>query len=374
MRPAHYRFSPSGFGIMMQGSGCWHLNRQFPETTDPDASEEGTAAHEVASTYRERQWALGELTSNGVAVTRGMLDGAAEYRGYIEEIVGPNVTPRFEQQIRIPCLHLTDCGGTPDADAVNEITEWLEIFDYKFGHGYVEVFENWQLLAYASGLLELPHVKGKVRAIRMHIIQPRCYTSKGITRSWMISVDELIPYRERLRARIAEIEHGEVETSTGGSCRYCNARHACTTLQRSAYKIVDHTMSAMPHEMPPEAVGYELSILDAAEARLKARKAGLEAQAMGMIRSGKIVPGRAIEHSSGREKWKVSVPEVAALGELFGVSLVNAPEAVTPTQARSKLKGLLDEAVIATMTERPRGEPKLVAEDTNAARRAFAHI
>ena len=358
----------------MQGSGCWALNRSYPDTSDPEASAEGTAAHEVAATYRERKWAAGELTTNGVAVTREMLDGAAEYRGYIDEILGPNYKATLESQIRIPCLHLTDAGGTPDAYAVNEIVGYLELFDYKFGHGFVEVFENWQLLAYASGLVELPAVKGKVRMIRMHIVQPRSYDVRGITRTWMISIDELAPYRDRLRERISEIELGVAETATGSQCGYCNARHACTTLQRSGFKVADYSMSAMPHEMSPEAVGYELSILDAADQRIKARRGGLEAYALSMIRNGKIVPGRAIRHGSGRELWKVPADQVDQLGMLFGEELMKPREPVTPNQARARLKGKLDEAVINSMTERSPGEAKLVAENINEARRAFARI
>lgn len=375
--PAHFRFAPSGFSRLMQGAGCWHLNGSFPETCDPEASEEGTAAHQVAfDLAMGRVHKVGDLLSNGVACTRQMPEGALEYVGYIRETVGAGHAAhvRYEEQIRIPCLHLTDCGGTPDARYYNPETCILDVFDYKFGHAKHDPFEHWQLIGYAAGILQLPEITGPVILVRMHIIQPRCYSAGGITRSWTMTPDQLAPYIARLKRQIERADAGEADTATGDECSTCNAAHACSTLQQSAMKSVDVAGKALPLVMDPASVGVELRAMRAAIERLEARASGLEAQGLSYLRDGKIVPGWAMRHGEGRERWSVGADTVRAFGVAFGVDLMRPPEPITPNQARTALTGKTDPAVVSAMTEHPRGEAKMVIEDAGTARRIFARI
>lgn len=371
---AHYKFAPSGFGRLMQGAGCWALDRTYPDTSDPEASEEGTAAHEVAFRLARdgHVSTIGELMPNGVAVTREMIDGAILYQNYIREVAGPNVLNiHYEESMRIPCLDLTDCGGTPDAWFQKIAERELHVIDYKFGHAPHEPFEHWQLLAYAIGICELPGVRGGIQRVTLHIVQPRAYHMGDPCRSWSLSLASLEKYRERIKARIIEANNGVADTNTGAACSTCNARHACTALRVSAARAMDYSYLSVPDDMPPTAIGVEMSMIDTALDRLKSRRSGLEAQALAAIRGGKIVPGWAIKHGSGREKWTVPPDQVRALGELFGADLMNAPEPVTPNQARGLLTGKVDLTMLAGMTERPKGEPKLVVEDLTVAARVF---
>ena len=64
----------------------------------------------------------------------------------------------------------------------------------------------------------------------------------------------------------------------------------------------------------------------------------------------------------------VPVPEVLALGEMFGKALAKPTEAITPKQARDLG---IDATVIDAYAERPRGALRLEPVDDNAAKLAF---
>jgi hypothetical protein len=66
-------------------------------------------------------------------------------------------TARFEDPVSMPQIH-AQCHGTPDwwqarMTVVELVTpDFITVKDYKSGHRVVEVFENWQLIAYALGV------------------------------------------------------------------------------------------------------------------------------------------------------------------------------------------------------------------------------
>jgi hypothetical protein len=87
-----------------------------------------------------------------------------------------------------------------------------------------------------------------------------------------------------------------------------------------------------------------------------------------LLRGGTRIPFFSAQHASGRERWKVPVGEVFALGEMLGVPVRKPPEAITPAQAR---KAGIDAGVIQAYAETPKGALKLVRVDDDAAKLAF---
>lgn len=341
---AHAPFAPSSLARLMACAGSYELVRAYPETEEGQAAKEGTAAHWVA----ERLLTDGELVPvgtiapNGIEVTAEMTEGAELYVRTVRSLVPSG--GMVEQRIATG-LH-ADCWGTPDFVGVGD-DRTLHVVDYKFGHRYVNEFENWQLIAYACGSVEAGAEDGD--HVSLTVVQPRCYDRRGPVRTWHLTVGELGQYAQRISGRLHAISDGTLrDCTTGSHCYMCPARRGCQALQQAGYLACDIVGQPEPLDLPPDALGVELAYLQRAVELLKQRIAGLEEQATATLQSGTPVPGWHIKSKPGRERWKAGAL-VAELGQLYGVELTKT-EPITPTQARKKLP---DASLLDPMTERP---------------------
>lgn len=276
-----------------------------------------------------------------------------------------------EEPVRIPSVH-GENWGTPDAWYYDTSKGTLFIWDMKFGHGFVDCFENWQILDYAAGILDSLGIDGAADQhirVKMTIVQPRSYHRDGPVRSWSVMASDLRPYFNKLRAA-AEAATSMAPVATVDpvrACKHCPGRHACEAFQRAAYTGFDVAMASAPLELSPHALGLELRMIQHYVKVLTARATGLEEQALATIRRGQIVPFFGVEQSAGREAWTRPVEEVIALGDMMGVALAK-PGAITPKQA---IKAGLPAEVVAQYSETPRGAIKLVPDNGTAARKIF---
>lgn len=341
---AHAPFAPSSLSRLMACAGSYELVRHYPEEEEGQAAKEGTAAHWVA----ERLLTDGELVPvgtiapNGIEVTEEMTEGAELYVRTVRAAVP--VGGMVEQRIATG-LH-PDCWGTPDFAGIG--SDYVaHVIDYKFGHRFVDEFENWQLLAYACGSIGPSAFAAS--PVSLTVVQPRCYDRRGPVRTWRITVGELREYGRRIADRLAAISSGELrDCTTGPHCYMCPARRGCQALQQAGYLACDIVGQPEPLDLPPQALGLELAYLQRAAELLKQRIAGLEEQATATLQQGTAVPGWHIKSKPGRERWKADT-NVAALGQLYGIELTKT-EPITPTQARKKLP---DALLLDPMTERP---------------------
>lgn len=333
------------------------------EGEDLTAANEGTAAHEVVSTMlRDGEiLPLGHVTPIGVAVDEDMQDHAVVLVERALAEAGGTIV-MSETGVKMPRIH-ADCWGTCDIWWIDLETQTLEIVDYKYGHGFVDAFRNWQLLAYAEGAREYSQLRPK--QIRMRIFQPRNYDRAGPWREWTITADEHDYYVKELHLA-AKLVSPNAHAKTGPACTHCTGRAGCEALQRSGMLVSDMAAAATGHD--PEEVGSELRQLHHAQMLLKARITGLEEVAKARLRSGQRVQGYGLEQGSKREKWTVPVEEVVALGAAMGIDLAKPPEAITPVQARKKG---LDSSVTDLVAVKPPGELKLVPVTEQRAARAF---
>lgn len=370
----NYRLRPSKAPQWVHCAGSVVLQEQFPETERSEVAEEGTASHWVAESVLSTGAAyvgqfVGRTAPNGVIITEDMTAAAREY---IEDVAGitPLVDAQVEQTIPAPRIH-SECGGTGDCRAFNPTTNTLHIWDYKYGWGIVEAYENWQTICYAVGLVDTLIAGGMREAsitVDIRIVQPRPYHALGSVRSWKVNAVELRPYANTLHNAAAEALGPDPTTRAGAHCGSCSARHACPTLGRAAMAALDISGSAVPHVLNPAALGSELILLKLAYEAIKNKLTGYEAQALGLIKSGKNVPGWTGEPGKGNVTWDKSVGEVIALGDLFGKDLRKSDAAVTPNQA--KKQGVPAEIVAAYSTVPQRGL-KLVRDDKTTASRVF---
>lgn len=355
----HSPLAPSSAARWVKCPGSVPLSAQFPDT-DGEEAKEGDAAHWLASEWLRKGVMPPDIVApNGVVIDEEMREHVAGYVAFIRAEAGGNLTLALEERIEIPAIH-PDCFGTPDATWT--VPRVLHIVDFKYGHGYVEAFENWQMLAYAARDLPEDWV------VAIAIYQPRSYHRDGPIRRWRYPAGELETYVASLRSAAHEAMGNNPATVVGPHCKHCPARHVCKALQASALDALETVSDATPAELTPLALSVELKLLRRAEADISARLAGLEAQAMAAIQSGTLVPGWAIEHTTGREEWTVPAAQIFSLGTIAGVNLAKDPQPITPAQAR---KAGIDADMVAQFCQRKPGTAKLAPLDVNAARKAF---
>ena len=166
MSGAHSILPPSGASTWRR-CGLWvAMNQAYPQPDTPE-SMEGNAAHWVfAEMLAGRIVCEGLIAPNGVVVTEEMIEGGelvvetVRARMPVERF-GP---PRVEEAVAIPSIH-AQCWGTPDIWAFSASPLVLEVVDYKFGHRFVDEYENDQGVAYITGIVDMLAEKfGKVRA------------------------------------------------------------------------------------------------------------------------------------------------------------------------------------------------------------------
>lgn len=374
----HHLHAPSSASQWVECSAAPALQDQYPDTDD-DSAREGEAAHWVG------MWCLttlnldplemvGQKAPNGETITLEIAQHVAVYVQHVSDVCrkfGLFSGLRVERRVLIPDI-LPDAFGTPDACAFDQANMILHIWDFKYGYGLYEAYENWQCVMYACGLLrELhDHASGQFKnpaliVVKIHIVQPRPFHTEGPVRTWTVRALNLIPYFDRLRDA-ANVK--EKTTSTGNHCRYCSARHVCPALAESAMLCVDQIAGATPQATGNDALSVEITILRAAMQRVQWRLDARETEALLRIKAGQYVPGFMIEAGKGRRAWSATPTEIIGLGDTCGIDLRKPQDVVTPAQAIDKH---LDESIVHAMSEK-KTTFKLV-DDRNLAKRIFGN-
>ena len=365
----HAPIAPSSLARTVACPG-WIKNSAIqPPQAPTEESMEGDAAHWVAlqmalSTIP----ALGDKAPNGVTVTDEMIDGGYVYVEALEGLPG-----KMEQRVQIPRIHPTECWGTPDRFTWTPNTKRLRVFDYKFGFEYVEVFENWQLIAYASGIMDALQLHDQDVILELVIVQPRLSHPDGPVRMWPVAATKIRAMVNTAFSAAHEALGDKPSTNTGPHCLHCPARISCNTLARAVFNIIEFSGHADPMLSSADDIGRELRLVQAARERLKARQTGLEAQAEALLRAGRPVPFFMLEPAQSRLKWfdDVKPEEVEAVVKALNPnkSALKPPALITPTQA---IKGkVLDAAVMSAYSERPTGAMKMVSDTTTKAAKVF---
>jgi hypothetical protein len=354
------------------------MNQRFPELEEGVEAAEGTAAHWVfEELLYQRPVAVGSVAPNGVPVTLEMLEGADIY---VEEVgrayasLASVTHYAVEQRVAIPAVHPNNW-GTPDTWIFghNPTTgrARLVVLDYKFGHGFVEVFENWQLVDYASGILDQLGVDGGADDLSTSSSwsSSRAATTGTAPSAAGRRARGLRPLVNKL-AGAAEAAHmpNPKARPDPEACKHCPGRHACEALQRASFHAMDVAGMSTPVEMSVDAMGLELRMLERALKLMQARASGLAEQLEHALVGGASSPYYAMTPGESKLVWIKPAGEVLALGQMCGVDLAKPREPVTPTQA----KKLVDPALVALYSDRTRAALKLAPVDTVGARKVFS--
>lgn len=373
---AHSLLAPSAADRWVFCTGSVRLAALYPGE-DNDDTRWGHAAHAVSQLLLQG-YAVppGTMTPNGVVATDEMVDAAREYTGDVVEQLGPewSALAHVERMIPIHRVH-NACFGTPDLFAFDSARRILWLFDAKFGHRYVDPFENWQLLTYLPGVLDFLGLTGlddQSLEVRFRIVQPRSWHPEGPRREWRFIAASVRALVNRITMAAEEAMGPDPTLVVGTHCRDCPGRHVCPALQAAGYRVADMGEKTVARELNAQEVGLELHFLEEAARLLGARISGLQAQGLAMARGGQRVPFHKVEHAAVREQWAVDAPQVVALGDMLNVPLTET-KLKTPSQARTLLKNNgIDEAVISHYSKKPVGEARLAPENTNDVKKVFA--
>jgi hypothetical protein len=383
----HAIIAPSSLALTVKCNGWIQLARSMDPalyakmTEDTDATREGNAADWVV-----KQYAQGNEVPHGTpiplpggySVDYDMIHGAKMWL----DVIGYGSVSGVP--VIIERVHPTDCWGEPDGWRWDAIEGVLRLPDYKYGFDVVEVYENFQLGAYAAGIMTTLGLHDEDVTIEFTIVQPRAFHPDGPVRRWRVNgadIRALVNTAWNAAVRAWPVPNVGVPmeppmTIAGTHCIHCPARIICKTYQQAVTHLLEWSARAAHITQTPEDIGTELVLVEDAMEILKGRKTALETQAETLLRGGKRVSNFAMEPGQSRESWNegVSPEELLALGDLIQKDLRKPlslfHSVVTPTQAR---KAGIDGAVIDQYASRPR-TLKMVRESTIAAQRAFGAI
>lgn len=387
----HSILSPSAGGVWGSPKGCpgyVTAAQMFPDLEQTPEDMEGTATHWVGegmiqshATGHTFDRGVGTVAPNGVVITREMYNGAEEWAGSSIEILKNPMVKEWgvEQRISIPRIHEL-CFGTPDFWAFSRGEGVLWVDDFKYGHRWVSEFENWQLIAYTAGLLDLLGINGSTDQhirVRLRVIQPRAYGAGGTIRQWEVMASGLRAHINIMRGAAEEALGGNPTYRSGPHCRDCPARGGrCEAATGGGFTLYEAATKALPHEVGPHEVGILLEIVERAAKQLEYIQTGLEAQAAAYMKAGHNVPGRLIATTYGREKWDKPAHEVLALASMFGWDF-EKPEGerdqyanlLTPAKVKSKFP--IDGDIIKAYCKIPVTGSKVTKNKHNQVERLF---
>jgi len=382
----HARFAPSGADIWARCTAAIAAQEVMPPEPDGDEAAEGTAAHWLlAQTLLGLSVPEGAIAPNGVPITADMRQAIVEmvddFNATAASFNGSGDSWFYQIETRV-AAHTTihrQNDGTPDLYAVNWTRQTIYVWDYKHGHGFVDVFENLQLINYFAAIFETDVARGPFmrsgldgwRAV-FTIAQPRCYVRDELgagLRSWHVDAPLLSPFIDQLE-NAAILADTKPEHTTGEHCRYCRAIVPCQANARAASAAVDVILQGVNLRDPsPTDLGRQLQILNEAVERAKHRLTAVEAHALATIEQGRNVPGYKLGWSVPRMTWaKEMIDFAAAILASFGLDV--RPGLALPTPNEAAKQGV-DAAVIKPYTFTPPASKKLVRANSDSAEKTL---
>ena len=364
------RIYPSNAHIWVKCAGHTALAARTPriEPQDDTARLEGILAHGVAEDIARTG------STRRADVTDEMLDGGVMWR---DVLLGWGC--EFAQEVVYETVEWlgNDVPARTDAEGYNADTNTLHVADYKFGHLYIEAFENWQLMCYAMAYLGR-HVKSFTQeqldtmTVTLHVVQPRA----GGHRQWSLPLKTLREtYAKTLSEAAGNIRLLEsnpdgmgLKTYTVGEhCYKCAGAINCAALRTATSQALDFGGRAIELELTPDQAALELFLIDNAETHIKNRRDALEQLVEHSLHNGALLPHWELKRGRGSVKWmQDKEQEVIALGDLYGAE-ITATKLKTPTQC----KKLLPAYVIDSFTEQTQGALKVSKKSADDGAKLF---
>lgn len=380
----HAFLAPSSAHIWGPGGCAYHptMAAAYPATDDSLEAREGTAAHHLlAMRLLGVVVEVGELDPDGTPITAEMAECTDRFALDVEALrkAYPDIEERTEERVRMPSVH-RDNWGTADWFAISRQARKIWLKDFKFGHRYVDAWENWQLADYLLGVVDhFMLTEFRDFTADLAIYQPRCYHPDGPVKTWELAGPRFVDIGAQLAGAAAEATSRNPQMRSGPYCGDCSGATKCPAFTRAGGNAIDVSLRGSPHEMDAAARGTFRTMIAAAAERLKGMATGLDAEIERDARVGKPTPGWELKPGQPRLDWTAPMEDVYSLGVAMDVPLFMATPygkgetilvgPITPTQA---IKAGIDEAVILEYAKRPPAALKVVQSDKTHAAKAFS--
>lgn len=283
-------------------------------TQDNDYTREGTLAHEVAEAVARTGSIAGSWPED---VTDEMLQCAAEYRDYIQELTTEDTIVLLEKRVDFSPW-VPEGFGTADCILIHGDT--MDVIDYKYGKGVaVSAVDNPQEKLYGLGALNDYGFAYDIKKIRLHIFQPRMNNISVDE----LSVDVLLEWGDKaVKPTAAKAIKGKGEYNPGEHCRFCPHAGRCRALTKQCTEyITTHGMRAAV----PVLASWEVAEVLAMEPLVTLWLKRVKDQAMTTMMNGEEIPGYKIVAGRGSRNWADNL-EVANLLQKEGYSLEDITE------------------------------------------------
>jgi len=337
---------------------------------DHSAADEGTAAHWFASeSLHNVITGLLPLPVGSVSPTGHVLDDEMQgaLKHYYDEILA--TTRRYhvsggeyigiEKTITCGAIHPT-CFGTPDFWCFDPSTRTLYIADYKHGRVPVEVWDNWQLIIYASGLA---HMLGGITKLELVIVQPRAFHHRGTVRRWITDYETIYPKTLEANKSALVALSDTPHCTPGRHCRRCPGRRGCRANQNFMAALCDVSTSPVPRDLTPDQAAVEWVFLKRAIKLLESRFDAIESLVKASASRGESMPAVHVSLGKGRQFWVKSLEEVKALATIYGAE-VSKETLLTPLQA---IKAGLPDSLVNDEQFTSRGKSSLKITEASSS-------
>jgi len=385
----HAPLAPSSGPVWFFCAGSVQMQARFPQDSTDD-SRAGDAAHwlcmRVLTTYATgsvlqdapAEWGtaskwVGHRDPAGTVITLEMCEAVQMYVDAIMRKVdatpGGRSLMHVERLTQCPSIHPTACFGTPDFNMYAPLTNTLYVDDFKFGHDYVEEYDNKQMIIYLQGKLDEMGVDGAQDQdlnVELTIHQPRYYRASPV-RTWKFKASDIRATVNVLKYQGEKALMPDAECVSGNHCKNCTARLNCDAARQSAYWAMSVSTQPMPINLTPEMQGTELRYIKRAIAALKYMESAHMERAEALIDQNVVVPGFARQAVLGQRRWRMDDPTMILVGSACGYD-VRSEKAITPAAAE---RLGFDAEFIKQQTERPTSM-KVKAVDDSTVKKVFS--
>ena len=372
MPSQHFPLSLSSAPVWGHCPAYVQMTMAFPQVPTTE-SMEGEAAHWYGEQRLKNIIGPHDRAPNGIVLNDEMRESAGVYIRDVWDAMlkypGSQVGIEFYGAAR--SIHPEHCGGTVDAYLFNRSLMLLITWNFKHGHGEVSEFENFQEIGYTRMLLDYLGIDGyqeQFLTVQNRIVQPRCYTAKGIVRTWEYKAVEIRGLVNQLVAAGQRALEPIPEAKSGDYCVHCPGRHSCPAARRVAMNAIDYSGKNIPELMTPDAISFELQLLERAKKAIEARYTGMLELAESTIKRGTLVPGYGLEPTYGRLSWTTPLAAIKMLGNDYGKALTKEVP-ITPTQA---IDAGVPKEIVQKYSERPKSGMRIAKQDADEIRRVLS--
>ena len=371
----HAELSPSSAERWMHCPGSVVLSRGLPNTNS-DFSDEGTAAHYLASVcltldtnaaeYLGREIYVGEwgeafsihtekTPRYKLTVGTDFAEHVQSYLDYVRGIVNLTGGVLHVEQ-RLSLENITgeeDAGGTSDAVIITD--DELIVVDLKFGKGVkVEAEGNPQLGIYGLAAMDKYEIIHDFKLVRKVIHQPRL----GHVSEEVQTLDQMSDFRGGVNDSVINVRAATHSYEEGGlitegwfdsylkpsedACRWCKAKATCPKLSAYIEELVGADFEDLTEEatdvkgLDPEELSLRLKSVGLVEGWCKAVRAGVES----LLLLGTPVPDfKLVQGRKGNKSWDDEQAAEAALKAMrLKVDEMYNMKLATPTAIEKVLK------------------------------------